>query len=167
MKKISILFFVALFAISCNEVANKELAEKTAQMEKEAGDSFESFGKEISADGAIASSELITKLENQDSVFVKINTTVLSVCKKKGCWMMVSLDDKTEMRVKFKDYDFFVPLNSEDRNVIMEGWAFKEETSAATLRHYAADANATDEEIDAITEPEIEYTFLADGVLMN
>ena len=47
MKKISLVFFLALFAFSCNEAANKVAQERTAEMEKEAQEEFEVFGKEI------------------------------------------------------------------------------------------------------------------------
>lgn len=167
MKYLTLLLTSAIVFLSCNEAVTESSEERTDAIEQEAAIAFEKFGKEITADGAIESSELYAQLEAEDSVFVKVNTSVSSVCKKKGCWMMVPLTETTEMRVKFKDYDFFVPLNCEDRNTVIEGWAFKNETSAATLRHYAADGGATDEEIDAITEAETEYTFVAEGVLMN
>ncbi|MGB1315602.1 MAG: DUF4920 domain-containing protein, partial [Chitinophagales bacterium] len=123
--------------------------------------------KEITEENAIESSDLMTQLQQEDSVFTKLSTNVSEVCKKKGCWMIVPLNAETEMRVKFKDYDFFVPLNCEGRNTIIEGWAYKKEISVATLKHYAEDGGAEQEEIDAITEPEVEYTFMADGVLME
>lgn len=167
MKKLSLLVLIVLLTFGCNEAANKAADEKTAQMEKEAQEIPENFGKEITADGAVEASEILTRLETEDSIFIKINTKVSEVCQQKGCWMKVPLNAETEMRVKFKDYDFFVPLNAEGRNTIIEGWAFKEETSAATLKHYAADAGKTEAEIEAITEPEVEYTFIADGVIMN
>ncbi len=167
MKKLSLMFLVVLLAFGCNEAANKAADEKNAQMEKEAQGIPEIFGKEITAEGAIEASEILNKLETEDSVFVKINTVVGAVCQQKGCWMFVPLNAETDMRVKFKDYDFFVPLNSEGRKTVIEGWAFKEETSAATLKHYAADEGKTEEEIEAIVEPKVEYTFIADGVLMN
>lgn len=167
MKYFTLLFLSAILTISCNETAHKANEERTEAIEKEAEAAFEKFGKEITADGAIEADELFSQLETEDSVFVKLNTSVSAVCKKKGCWMMVPLNEETDMRVKFKDYDFFVPLNCEGRTTVIEGWAYKNEISAATLRHYAADGGATEEEIDAITEPEVEYSFMADGVLMN
>lgn len=141
--------------------------ERNAATEKAAEIAFEKFGKEITAENVKSVKEIIPLLENQDSVFIKVNSQVNEVCKKKGCWMTVALDKTNEMRVKFKDYDFFVPLNCEGKNVIIEGWAYKHEMSAATLQHYAADEGLSEEEIAKITEPKIEYTFMADGVLMN
>jgi len=165
MKTLTLLLSVILF-ISCNISTNEIIVEKTT--EKEAAIAkFEEFGKRITKEGSISSTELMSKLEQEDSIYVKVNSKVEAVCKKKGCWMMVSLDEKNDMRVKFKDYDFFVPLNCENKNVTIEGWAFKDVTSVATLKHYALDGGASIQEIDAITEPEIGYNFVADGVLMN
>lgn len=162
MKTLTLLLSVILF-ISCKN----ETVENTVKKEEVAIAKFEEFGKKITKDGAISTELLLTKLKTEDSIYVKVNSKVEAVCKKKGCWMMVSLDEKNDMRVKFKDYDFFVPLNCENKNVTIEGWAFKDVTSVATLKHYALDGGASIQEIDAITEPEIGYNFVADGVLMN
>jgi hypothetical protein len=71
------------------------------------------------------------------------------------------------MRIKFKDYGFFVPMDISGKNVIFEGLAFKDTTSVEDLKHYAMDGGQTEEEITAITEPEINTSFLADGVIVT
>lgn len=81
--------------------------------------------------------------------------------------MKLALADGTETMVRFKDYGFFMPLDSKDREVIVNGKAFVKKTSVKELRHYAEDAGKTKEEIAKITEPKIEFTFEADGVLMK
>jgi hypothetical protein len=173
MKKVSLLFITAIFlsiVSSCTSGVSTQLntADERAESTEEAAQiAFEKFGKEITADGAISASKLVSELETKDSLSVKVNAEVAAVCKKKGCWMMVALDSETEMRVKFKDYEFFVPLNCEGKNTIIEGWAYKEIISVETLKHYALDGGADIAEVDGITEPKIEYTFMADGVLMN
>jgi hypothetical protein len=40
-------------------------------------------------------------------------------------------------------------------------------TTVAQLRHYAEDAGKSKEEIAKITEPKIELTFMADGVIVK
>lgn len=45
--------------------------------------------------------------------------------------------------------------------------AYKSQTSVEELRHYAEDAGKSKEEIESITEPRIEYTFMADGVYLK
>jgi hypothetical protein len=45
--------------------------------------------------------------------------------------------------------------------------AYVDTISVADQKHYLEDANASKEEIDAITEPEINLSFLATGVILS
>ena len=81
--------------------------------------------------------------------------------------MKLDLADGEDMMVRFKDYGFFVPLNSENNEVVVRGKVKKSIIPVAELQHYAEDDGQTEEEIAAITEPEETYTFMADGVLMK
>lgn len=129
---------------------------------------YEVYGDSaITSDGAIASSELLAMLEGKDSVEVKVTGEVLGVCKKKGCWMDVDLGDGKNMTVRFKDYGFFVPMNSEGRKATMNGIAKVDTQTVDWLKHKAFDAGKSQEEIDAITEPVVKVTFMADGVIMD
>jgi hypothetical protein len=71
------------------------------------------------------------------------------------------------IRVTFKDYGFFMPLDAAGKTVIADGIASIEETSVADLKEYAKDAGKSQEEIDAITEPERELVFEASGVIIK
>jgi len=125
------------------------------------------FGDSVTKEGSISYDDLLKKLSTTDSINTKVSGTVSAVCKKKGCWMtIVSDQNDTEMRVKFKDYGFFVPKDIEGRTVIFEGKAYKDVTSVADLQHYAEDAGKSKEEIEQITSPEEAYNFLASGVLL-
>ena len=131
---------------------------------------YASFGDKILADKAISKEEMIKKyksLKPGDTVNVKFKSRINAVCQKKGCWMSMALPGGKESFVKFKDYAFFVPLNAADQEAIVSGKAFVSETSVAQLRHYAKDGGESDEAIAKITEPKIEYKFMADGVLIS
>lgn len=157
----------AAFMFSCD---NSQTSTETAQtnQETEIRPSFESFGAEISPDDAMSPEEVIAALEGKDSVRVKIVSNIEETCKKKGCWVTLNMGEGRDlMRVKFKDYGFFVPLDSDGRTAIMEGVAYVQTTTVEQLRHYAEDAGKTEEEIAEITEPETKLTFLADGVLLK
>ena len=81
--------------------------------------------------------------------------------------MSVALPGGNTMRVTFRDYGFFVPTSgAEGKQTIFEGTLRKSVTSVESLRHYAEDAGKSTEEINAITEPREELTFVADGVLI-
>ncbi|MCW4467855.1 DUF4920 domain-containing protein [Flavobacterium sp. MFBS3-15] len=131
---------------------------------------YASFGSKISADKALTKEQMIAKYKNLkpgDTVSVKFKSRIKDVCQKKGCWMAMELPNGKESFVKFKDYAFFVPLNASNSDAIVSGKAFVSETSVAQLKHYAKDGGQSDAEIAKITEPKIEYKFMADGVLIS
>ncbi len=172
MKKI--IFALSILAlVSCkdnSESSSQEKPQETNEMAITTESNFASFGEKINDENVISASEMKEKFEAMqvgDTLNVKFKSTVDKVCKKKGCWMTLKLDDSLTSFVKFQDYSFFVPLNAENRATIVEGKAYVTETSVEELQHYAQDAGKSEEEIAAITEPEKEYAFMATGVLME
>ena len=124
-------------------------------------------GKKISEKGAMPATQLVAKMGEKDKMPAKVEGTVESVCKMKGCWMKVKTGEGQVMRVSFKDYGFFVPKDIVGRTVVMEGTAETTTTPVSELRHYAEDAGKSKEEIEKITEPEKALTFVADGVIVK
>ena len=151
MKKILYTLFI-LTIISCSVESNKGV-----------------FGdKNTTEEGKINGQELLVALSENDSVQVKVEATINSICQKKGCWMYVDLNEETEMLVRFKDYGFFVPMDASGNTAIIEGMAKVETLSVEWLKHLKEDANAPQEEIDAITEPKIMYSMAeATGVIIK
>ena len=167
MKKIFTLLVLALWVFaSCK-------AEKSDKKDKETINetmAYASFGDKILADKALSSAEMLQQfkaLKAGDTIDVKFASKINDVCSKKGCWMKLALDTDKETMVRFKDYGFFVPLDSQDKEVIVSGKAFIKETSVDELRHYAEDAGKSEEEIAKIMEPKKEFAFEANGVLMK
>ena len=171
--KYAYLFIASALIFACgapadNSNTNETPADTTAAApETPEAPAMAHFGDEITPDGAIAPSEINAQLADADSVPMKVSARVDAVCQKKGCWMTVKLDDENDMMVRFKDYGFFVPLDCDGKTAVFEGVAFRDTTSVADLQHYAEDAGKTQEEIDAITEPEISTGFLANGVIIT
>ncbi|MEN0047623.1 MAG: DUF4920 domain-containing protein [Bacteroidota bacterium] len=165
MKNSILMLLVVSMITACQESTNTENTETSAV--EVAAASLNTFGEIITADDAISFEELVQKMESSDSMLVKVQGTVESVCQAKGCWMnIVSSQVEDEMFVKFKDYGFFVPKDISGRQVIMEGYAYREVTPVEELRHYAKDDGMSEEEIAAITEPEEEFKFMASGVIL-
>ncbi|UJP63550.1 DUF4920 domain-containing protein [Mongoliitalea daihaiensis] len=125
------------------------------------------FGDKISESGALTLESLVTTLEDSGEFEGKVIGEIKDVCSMKGCWMTIDLPNGETMRVTFKDYGFFVPKNAHGYPVIIEGVASKKFTDVATLKHYAEDAGKSQEEIDAITNPKVEYAFEAVGVIIQ
>ncbi|MFM8432028.1 MAG: DUF4920 domain-containing protein [Bacteroidota bacterium] len=125
-----------------------------------------SFGETITTEKAISVKRLPGMVKEGDTLKVKVEGTVNSVCQKKGCWMKMDMGNGETMMVHFKDYGFFVPKDCSGKKLVMEGIAFIDVTPVAQLRHYAEDAGKSKDEIAAITEDEKELTFEASGVIL-
>jgi len=76
-------------------------------------------------------------------------------------------ENNPEMRVWFKDYDFFVPLDGDGVEVVIAGKAYRSTVSVDEQIHLLKDENASEEEIAAITEPKLELGFEASGVYIS
>ena len=172
-----IVLAVALIACGSKESKNEVSENETeVEMTETSDDLLASnqglpeghFGKMIDEEGVINMSEFDQLIASTDDTLeVKIKSTAKEVCVKKGCWMKIDLADGNLMRVTFKDYGFFVPEDIVNKEVILAGKAFRDTTSVEDLKHYAEDGGKSEEEIGAITEPEINTTFIAEGVIIK
>lgn len=128
------------------------------------------FGEKFALTNVMTSKQMLKKyktLKKGDSVAVKFQSNIKSVCKKKGCWMKMDLAENQQSFVRFKDYGFFVPLNADNSEAIVHGVAYIDEVSVAELKHYAKDGGKSQAEIDKIKKPEITYAFKATGVYIR
>ncbi len=131
---------------------------------------YVNFGEQFAETEYITAEEMLEKyktLKKDDTINVVFASTIDDVCQKKGCWMTLTLPDSLSSFVKFKDYGFFMPLNAMGSEAIVKGKAFVSIESVQDLKHYAKDEGLSQAEIDKITEPEVSYSFLADGVLIK
>lgn len=125
------------------------------------------FGDSITQNEAIAADQLAVQMQGKDTLKIKLTGPIQEVCQKKGCWMNMNIGNNQSMKVRFKDYAFFLPKDAAGKTVFLEGVAFKDTTSVAELKHYAEDGGKTKEEIATITEPEISISFEANGVILK
>ena len=166
MKNIVLTFTTIALLTSCKEekkedVTTNEIAENTVE--------YAVFGDSISSDGAISAENMMEKfktLQEGDTVAMKFTSKIKDVCQKKGCWMTLDLGNEEQAFVKFKDYAFFVPMNAQESEAVVNGKAFVSVISVDELKHYAKDEGKSQEAIDSITEPKVTYSFMADGVLI-
>jgi hypothetical protein len=166
MKKLVLVALLALSFGACKDSGNS--SENNQDQTTETAQEFVSFGAEITPDDAVdaaAMMALYADLKQGDTIAAKFQAPVNSVCKMKGCWVRLALGDE-EAFVKFKDYGFFVPKYLSEVAVIVSGKAYVSQTSVEDLKHFAQDAGKSQEEIDAITGPELSLDFMADGVLV-
>jgi len=125
------------------------------------------WGETFNANNAVPAAELPKLLGTQDSVAVKVTGQVQQVCQAKGCWMDLKLADNSVMKVRFKDYGFFVPKDLAGKTVTINGMAYNKSVSVADQQHYAQDAGKTEAEVKTITQPKKSVTFVADGVVIK
>ena len=161
--------FVALLGLSLLACQSNSNTQKEAEATQDDG---KTFGTGVSnPDAAVAFTDVVRQLDNVDSVNVVMKAKVTDVCQVKGCWMKIidpvsETASADELFVQFKDYGFFMPKDLSGHTVIMEGVAYKDETSVEELKHYAEDEKKSPEEIAAITEPVVEKKFMASGVVI-
>tara|TARA_B100000963_G_scaffold61745_1_gene49713 strand:+ start:42043 stop:42495 length:453 start_codon:yes stop_codon:yes gene_type:complete len=128
-----------------------------------------SFGDKMSSNELTSINEinnLFTNLEAGEFNNTKFKATVVDVCKMKGCWMNLDLNNNKQVMVRFKNYGFFVPKDIEGKDVIVEGKAFIDVLTVDELKHYAFDAGKSKEEIDKIQKEKRIYSFEATGVVI-
>ena len=164
MRKIALIVAFSILLIACkenNKTSKEDIKEKIE---------YASFGDKIN-DSNVVSKEIaeqkFTDLTQGDTINLKFASTINEVCKSKGCWMKLDLGNGKESMVRFKDYGFFVPLDADNKEVIVNGRAYITQISVDQLKHYAKDAGKSESEIAKINEPELTYAFEADGVLMK
>lgn len=169
MEKFKLLVVVAFILIGVNVNAQQTTKKSKKQTTLNTND-YASFGDKFELNKVLTKEQMFKKyksLKKGDSISVKFKTSIDEVCKKKGCWMKLNLGNDEAAFVKFKDYGFFVPLNADGSEVIVNGVAFVDVVSVNELKHYAKDAGKSQAEINAITKPEITYSFTATGVYIK
>ena len=129
--------------------------------------SFAYFGDTIETAGALAPEALLEQLKTSDSVAATVEATIDGVCQSKGCWMDLNMGNGQTMTVRFKDYAFFVPMDATGKKAVVSGYVKVDTLSVDWLKHKASDAGKSQAHIDSITEPRVEYSFLANGVAIE
>ena len=125
------------------------------------------YGEKFNAKNPMTVQALANKLKAKNDLNGQVKGKVIAVCENKGCWLTMELPDKSTMRVKFKDYGFFVPTELAGKEVILNGNAKIKIVSVSEQKHFAEDANKPQSEIDAIKKPLKQINFVATGVIVN
>ncbi|CAM4354512.1 DUF4920 domain-containing protein [Zobellia nedashkovskayae] len=134
------------------------------------GVDYQTIGANLEVSNVLTDTEMTMKFDKmaaKDTLRTKFKATVTDVCKVKGCWMKLKLDDGQEAMVRFKDYGFFMPSDIKGKEVIVNGYAYVEAMSVEDQKHYAKDGGEAESEIAKITEPKKTFGFEADGVLIK
>ena len=91
---------------------------------------------------------------------VLLTGKVDSVCRVKGCWMIIASEkSKAHARITFKDYAFFVPKDASGMKSKMSGIVKIKTLSEGERQHLADDGK-----VDVSEIPKVELRIVADGV---
>jgi hypothetical protein len=117
---------------------------------------------------AFPAATVVEHIARFDGKLVAVTGKVVDVCPKKGCWMSLEAGEGvTPVFVRFQDYSFFVPRNSQGHQAVLIGRASKTQIDEATARHFLEDAGASQEEIEKVKGPQDTIEIIATSVAMD
>jgi hypothetical protein len=119
------------------------------------------FGAPLGDSPKVALVDLVKEPAAWAGKIVKTEGVVSAVCQGSGCWMTIKSGDQS-IRVTFKNYGFFVPIDSAGATAVMEGVFEVKTIPEATARHYAEETPGG--KPDAIKGDQKELSLVASGV---
>ena len=96
-------------------------------------------GEALKGAPAVKLADLLAKPQEHSGKTVLVEGQVRKACEKKGCWMELATATDAKgpgVRVTFKDYGFFVPLDSAGSQARVEGLVQVAELSESRAKHY-------------------------------
>jgi len=149
MKKLSLLIIVVtLFVLAGCQNTNNQKNNKTSK-------------PAITQIISIQAEELPMAMDSVDELQVKLTGTIVEVCQSSGCWMDIDMGDGKRVLATFSPDVFVAPKDAAGKQATVEGTATKVIIPVKRLQLQAADEGASEEEINAITEPVAEYSIEA------
>jgi len=119
------------------------------------------FGAPIEIESPTRLAEIVAHPERYGEGPVLIRGRITDVCQKKGCWTVLAEGD-AHVRIRFKDYGFFLPMDIRGQEALAEGEVKIESQSEKQARHYAAES--IDGDPESIVGPQRVVSFTASGV---
>jgi hypothetical protein len=119
------------------------------------------FGAPLGDSPKVALADLVKDPAAWSGKAVKTEGVVSAVCQGSGCWMTLKSGDQS-VRVTFKDYSFFVPIDSAGATAVMEGIFNVKTIPEATAKHYASETPGG--KPDAVKGDQKELSLVASGV---
>lgn len=164
MKGYIIIFSIALGLGSCatSDSASGDMASKSSL------DLGKNYGPtKVDPSAAVSAADMVKTQDNSETAKeYTFEGTITEVCSKAGCWVNVETENGETFMVRFKDH-FTIPTDTKPgTKAYFHGEAKQDVISVDMLRHFAEDAGKSPEEIEKITEPKKEISFIADGIVL-
>ena len=97
---------------------------------------------------------------------LRVEGTIVRVCKKKGCWIDVGTSEQSVHVTFARGCDRYVPLDAAGRTVLIEGSLRVAGPSAEERAHLREDARGSDDTA-AVPEPRLVLSFIATGAALR
>jgi hypothetical protein len=105
--------------------------------------------------------ELLENAEQNQGHQYLVNTKITKVCQKKGCFF-IAQEAQHAIRVSFKNYGFFIPSDSSNKQVKMTGELVQIERAPAQAKHFKDDLKTDSSALSA----GVVYEFVADSIVI-
>lgn len=126
------------------------------------------YGAEFDTTGAAPIASLTSMMSETGTAEGVFAARITESCQKMGCWMKIESPSDEPMMVFMNDHEFFVPKTGvSGLDCYITGSAYYDTLTVDFQKHLLEDANASEEEIMAITEPKYEMAFNATGVVIK
>ncbi len=123
-------------------------------------DNTEIFGGIFSLDEkAIDLADIVKSPKQYLNKPLLVATSITKVCQKKGCFFISQIDNQV-VRVSFKDYGFFIPTDSSNKDVTLKGKLIQTKLSEERAKHYREDLGLAKDSLVAGST----YEFVASAV---
>jgi hypothetical protein len=128
-----------------------------------AADAVVKRGAPISRDTKSAKlADVVANPDGYTKTPIVVEGVIATACTAKGCWMQLApVDAKAGMRVTFKDYGFFIPLDAKGMRARAEGVAVVKTLSKEEADHLAGEGATLARNADGTAR---EVSFVASGV---
>ncbi len=160
MKKLVVITVIIFFAGTVHAQNKKEVIRLSEPVQ--VTDEFEVFGAVLETPERSRSLSEVIEDEGAINKDVVIKATIAEVCEKKGCFF-VARDGENSARITFKDYGFFIPTDSEGKEVTIVGTFSKKMLTEEKAKHFAEDAG---KDADDIKGEQAEYSIVATSVIL-
>jgi hypothetical protein len=158
MRSLFVLLATSVLAFGCSSSENTapaptppatETPTPAETAEPAAVEAFELFGEALDESTPTMSfTEVVRDAQALKGKKIITNGTVRASCLKRGCWMEIRPDDERDgvgVTVRFKDYGFFVPLNSRGARVRFEAVVNYTKMTAAQVKEMEAEGGTVTE----------------------
>ncbi|MBS4028678.1 MAG: DUF4920 domain-containing protein [Ignavibacteriales bacterium] len=163
MKQLSIIILSFLITTSLLFAQEQVVPNAKAQPREKYALTWDAYGEKISTEKSKPLADILKQNQPYDTNDVLLEGTIAEVCENKGCWMVLE-NEKTTVRVEFKNYGFFVPWDAQGKKVKVQGQLKEKKVSASTAKHMAGEMKNSPIKKEEIKKENIVTVFVANGV---